>query len=263
MAQFVDIDTAKEFMKEALGKVSADELFQICEDLEEKSRFFQENLGREPITVLDEENLRAVFNRIFSIRRKTDRFLDTYGTDQLKVWITELLYGESPISERFSGFIRHLKDMESNIRYDVASELLHYTLPDHYWLWTRWIWDPKTETGSLPLVITEDYPLKVAGEGEGETYLRIGKALSFVRHVGEAAGFDVIGNNRFGVDAYLCSVYVVYVYTVLRMRMTQEFNKVMPGLAEFSRRLLGIYKQDAKSDPSQSDKTDVGNGIKN
>jgi len=26
------------------------------------------------------------------------------------------------------------------------------------------------------------------------------------------------------------------------MRMTQEFNKVMPGLPEFSRRLLGVYK---------------------
>ncbi len=261
MAQFVDIDTAKEFMKEALGKVSAGELFQICEDLEEKSRFFQENLSRESIAVLDPEKLRAVFKRIFSIRRKTDRILETYGADQLKGWITELLYGESSISERFSGFIRRLESMESNIRYDFASELLHYTMPDHYWLWTRWIWDPKTETGSLPLVITEDYPLKVEGEGEGETYLRIGKALSFVRHVGEAAGFDVIGNNRFGVDAYLCSVYVVYVYTVLRMRMTQEFNKVMPGLAEFSRRLLGIYKHDNNAGASQPGKTDVGNGI--
>jgi hypothetical protein len=36
---------------------------------------------------------------------------------------------------------------------------------------------------------------------------------------------------------------VVYVYTVLRLRMTQEFNKVMPGLPEFSRRLLGVYQK--------------------
>ena len=42
-------------------------------------------------------------------------------------------------------------------------------------------------------------------------------------------------------NCFLCSVYVVYAYTVLKMRMTQEFNKVMPGLPEFSRRLLGVY----------------------
>ena len=42
---------------------------------------------------------------------------------------------------------------------------------------------------------------------------------------------------------YLCCVYIVYAYTVLRMRMTQEFNKVMPGLPEFCRRLLGVHRK--------------------
>ena len=49
----------------------------------------------------------------------------------------------------------------------------------------------------------------------------------------------------FGTDVFLGCVYVVYVYMVLRMRMTQEFNKVMPGLSEFVRRLLGVYEKDA------------------
>jgi len=31
-------------------------------------------------------------------------------------------------------------------------------------------------------------------------------------------------------------------YTVLRMRMTQEFNKVVPDLPDLVRRLLGVYR---------------------
>jgi hypothetical protein len=72
--------------------------------------------------------------------------------------------------------------------------------------------------------------------------LKLGKAIAFIHHVGEAAEFEIFKNGPFAVDVYLSCVYVVYVYTVLRMRMTQEFNKVVPGLGDFSRRLLGIYK---------------------
>ena len=242
MAQFVDIDTAKEFMKEALEKVSAQELDQICADLERKSQFFQDKLGKERVDHLTEEELRSVLQRIFSVRRKRNKLLQVHSAPRLLGWISQLLYGEADVARRMEAFCNQLTDVDETIRYDLASELLHFTMPENYWLWTRWIWDPNTQTGSLPLVITEDYDLRA--NGIGQTYLRLGKALSFVRHVGEAAGFDVISNGPFGVDAYLCSVYVVYVYTVLRMRMTQEFNKVMPGLAEFSRRLLGIYKME-------------------
>ncbi len=52
-----------------------------------------------------------------------------------------------------------------------------------------------------------------------------------------------ISNTIFGTDVFLSCVYVIYVYTVLKMRMTQEFNKVMPQLPEFCRRLLGVRKK--------------------
>jgi hypothetical protein len=32
--------------------------------------------------------------------------------------------------------------------------------------------------------------------------------------------------------------------------MTQEFNKVMPGLPEFSRRLLGVYQKGKNLNPT-------------
>ena len=64
-----------------------------------------------------------------------------------------------------------------------------------------------------------------------------------MHEVGNATGFRKISQTIFGTDVFLSCVYVIYVYTVLRMRMTQEFNKVIPGLPEFSRRLFGIHKK--------------------
>ena len=77
--------------------------------------------------------------------------------------------------------------------------------------------------------------------------IEVGRAVAFVHEVGDAAGFQKISRNVFGTDVYLCCVYVVYAYTVLKMRMTQEFNKVMPGLPEFCRRLLGVHRRRQKS----------------
>ena len=132
--------------------------------------------------------------------------------------------------------------MPETLLCDLASELLHFTEPDTRWLWTRWMWDPRVGTGALPLVTMEEYDLH--GQNAGETYMKVGVAVAFVRATGEAAGFAKfgMGNSPFGIDVFLACVYAVYMYTTLRIRMTQEFNKVVPQLPELSRRLLGVWK---------------------
>jgi hypothetical protein len=126
------------------------------------------------------------------------------------------------------------------IRYDLAGELLHYTSPDRWWLWTRWMWDPHNETGALRLVTMDGYDLR--GRTLGETYLKVGEAVAFVNETAKAAGFQRPGSGLFGTTVYLALVYVVYMYTTLRMRMTQEFNQVIPEFPELSRRILGVYR---------------------
>ncbi len=116
---------------------------------------------------------------------------------------------------------------------------MHFADPERNWLWTRWMWDPKNKTGALPLVTTAAYDL--SGESAAEIYVKVCRAVAFVHEVGGAAGFQKISRTIFGTDVFLSCVYVVYAYTVLRMRMTQEFNKVIPGTLEFCRRLLGVH----------------------
>ncbi len=240
MSQVVDTESAKEFMKEALAKVSPDELNQICGQLERKSQLFRSWLGPEVLQNGQAPEMYKILRNIFSTRRKAQKLLETFSQASLSSWMRELLYGEQEIGQRFQAFCDHLDGVETPVRYDLASEVLHFTFPGRFWLWTRWMWDPKTRTGALPLVTTEEYEL--SSTTLGQTYVKVGEAVAFVHHVGEAAGFQTISRSLFGTDVYLGCVYVIYAYTVLRMRMTQEFNKVVPGLSEFVRRLLGVYR---------------------
>jgi hypothetical protein len=65
--------------------------------------------------------------------------------------------------------------------------------------------------------------------------------MAFVDATGKAAGFTSAGPGLFGTDVLLAAVYGVYMYTVLQMRLTREFNRVVPTLPDLVRRLLGVY----------------------
>ena len=65
---------------------------------------------------------------------------------------------------------------------DLGSEIRHLTDPDRYWLWTRWVWNPSTGTGALPLVVMEEIDLD--GGTVAETYRRVGLACAFLNDVG-------------------------------------------------------------------------------
>jgi hypothetical protein len=241
MAQVVDTNSAKEFMKEALDLVAGEELLKICQELEVKSQWFREKLAPQSIPRLSSAEYFSLLRRVFATRRKAEAILKQFRLEDLRDWTWELLYGDGDANTRFQSFVDRFDGLEDNVRRDFASEILHFTDPDKYWLWTRWMWDPKTRTGALPLVTYDSYDF--SGPTAGDIYMRVGEAVAFVHHVGEAAGFQTISRTIFGTDVFLSCVYVVYVYTVLRLRMTQEFNKVMPDLPEFSRRLLGVYRR--------------------
>ncbi len=241
MGQVVDTPSAEEFMREAMQKITLAELDAIEQEVAAKSGRFQQELAPGRIEQLGEEGWRSLFHMIFAVRRKAR---EVWSSD-LPGRVRDLLYGDADLSARFQSFTNTLSGLDANIRYDLASELLHYTRPDDYWLWTRWMWDPEQETGSLRLVTMDDFDLHAPTLGE--TYLRVGEALAFVNETGRAVGFTRIGDSQsaFGADVFLACVYTVYTYTVLRLRMTNEFNKVMPELPEMARRLLGVWDKKA------------------
>jgi len=244
-SQVVDTTSASEFMAETMEKVSTEELGRIVALLEIKSAEFSSRLA-EPgaARALDADELRGLLLLVFSARRKADAILSVVGPARLAAAIDDLLHGPLTLPERVLAFDDVVYADFPDQGFDLPGELLHFSFPDRYWLWSRWMWDPRTETGSLALVTADDYDL--FAPDRGAAYVRVGEAVTFVNGTGRQVGFTAFGGagrtDLFGADVFLACVYAVYMYTVLRLRMTQEFNKIVPELPDLVRRLLGVHR---------------------
>ncbi len=266
--QPVDTEVAQEFMRSTLEKIERVELNAIEAELQEKGRRLRAMIAPDVLPDLTKEQLRLILRAVFATRRRAHAIVKAIGAEEMKTAINNLLYEDATVDVRFQQFVDRLTGfvgdvrvlrprkssdsrakqsaeeaaLEENIFCDLASELLHFTSPVEYWLWTRWIWDPKAGTGAMPLVTMAEVDLH--GFAVGQTYLKLGIATAFVRETGRAAGFADFGTGPYGIDVFLACVYAVYMYTTLRLRMTQEFNKVVPQLPELIRRLLGVWKME-------------------
>lgn len=235
--QIVDTAAAQELMAEILERVGREDLEATAGRLGQKSEGFHRLLGDHRAASAPADDLRRVLRSIFSCRRHADEILAALGADRLGAAIEDLLDGPGAPGERIERFDAVLVEHPAP-GFDLPGELLHFTYPDRYWLWTRWMWDPRTETGALRLVTADEVDL--VGDGRGDTYLLVGQALAFVEETGKAVGFTTMGQGLLGTDVFLAAVYGIYMYTVLRMRMTQEFNRIVPPLPDLLQRLLGV-----------------------
>ncbi len=266
--QPVDTAAAQEFMVATLEQIARAELNAVEAELQEKGCRMRALVQSDALPSLTEDQVLRLLRSIFATRRRAREILAEVGPAGTKGAIQQLLYGSDTVDARFQQFVdamsgyfgdvrvlRPRKSSDSrakqnaeesalteNVFCDLGSELLHFTAPHQHWLWTRWLWDPKAGTGAMPLVTMEECDLH--GRTVGETYIKVGIATAFVKATGDAAGFSNLGTGPYGIDVFLACVYAVYMYTTLRMRMTQEFNKVVPPLPELIRRLLGVWKME-------------------
>jgi hypothetical protein len=231
----VDLESIQEFMREAQQQISDVEMHAIEHEARAKSERFRALLGTPGAARgMDRDGLRRVLRSVFPVRRRADSILNSLGPVELAVRVDDLLHGPEPLAARWPRFCDGLEGAA-----DLASELLHFTFPERWWLWTRWMWDPILDTGALRLVTTDATELRSADPVE--TYYRVGRAVAFVQETGAAAGIARFSSGGpFAVDVFLTCVYGVYLYTVVRIRMTREFNRFVPELPQLARRLLGI-----------------------
>lgn len=234
----VDAPSAVEFMREGLVKISEDDIGTVADLLARKRALLAPALERESLESGTAAAVRPILDRVFATRRRTDQLLVANGGPAVAAALLDLLHGRGGIDARFRAFDEALPAIEAPVRRDLAAECLHFSDPERYWLWSRWMWDPATRTGALPLVMVEEFDF--GGPDAGAIYLRVGAATAAVIGVADDLGFKRMRANPFVVDVYLAAIYGVYLYTVTRLRMTQEFNRVIPPLPDLVRRLLGV-----------------------
>lgn len=239
VGQVVDTPAAADFMGEILARLDRYELSAMTRDLGEKSNVFRSILGASRPERPTEVELRRVLRACFPSRRRTDDILAQVGPEALADGMDDLLSGTDGLEIRIARFDLLLVDFPE-VAVDLPWELLHLVQPERYWLWSRWMWNPRTDTGSLRLVTVDEVDLTADSRVAG--YERVGEALAMVHDTARAIEF--VDDGPFGTDVFLCCVYGIYMYTVLRMRMSQEFNRIVPELPSLTRRLLGIYHQE-------------------
>ena len=240
--EVVDSESALEFMKEATKLATSSDLEDLSERIARKAEFFGRMLEPEKLKRLTEDEFGLLVRQIFSIGRKSIRLNSANGFENLREQIQNLLNEDEKLDERFDAFVNGVRGVEEKMRINFAGELLHFSNPQQYWLWTNWSWDPDANTGALPLVVQEEVDL--LGDTPGETYMRVGQAMAQVRQAGQQRGFSNLGQGTYGVDVFLACVYAVYMYTVFRVKLSDEFNRILPNLPELTRRVLGVQKME-------------------
>ncbi|MBF8290150.1 MAG: hypothetical protein HW391_1118 [Chloroflexi bacterium] len=238
IADAVDAPSAVEFMREALVKISEEDIGTVADLLAHKHADMAPFLAADALAVANADAVRPILDRVFATRRRADELLVAAGGPVMAEAIRELVHGSGRVETRFSAFDAKLAAIEPAVRRDLAGECLHFFDPDRYWMWSRWMWDPEARTGALPLVMVEAFDFD--GADAGAVYLRVGAATAAVISTARELGFQRMGASPYAVDVYLAAIYGIYLYTITRLRMTQEFNRVIPQLPDLVRRLLGV-----------------------
>jgi hypothetical protein len=238
--EVVDSASAHEFLKQATQLASSGALEDTGRRLEQKARTVQEFLAPRALDALGAEGLKRLAGMMFGMRRQMALLLRGNDIADLRAEIAELVHGAGAGSARLGRFVERVHGIEQGWKVTLAAELLHYAQPSRYWLCSRWMWDPATRGGALPLVLQQGADL--GGATPAEEYENVGRAVAMVNAAGHAQGFADLGPGLFGTNVFLACVYAVYMYTVFRMKLSQEFNRILPELPELTRRILGVQR---------------------
>ncbi len=158
----------------------------------------------------------------------------------------ELLTGAASTPVRVAAFVEKLTALDTRLALELGTGLLHNISPKESWLWTRWLWDPTTGTGILPLLAGSSHNLLATNLADG--YARVGVVTAMSVKFGEGTGLwtgELMSNEKraqFANSAFLACAYSVYMYGSTSWRLSRDFNELLPSLPNMARRLLGLPK---------------------
>ena len=233
----------EETLQEALKQVSSDDVIAIADELAERhARLFP---GLRVDSAQWEPSFADIAAAVTHTRANAGTLTNYFAQGDFKIF-EDLLHGESPTPVRVAKFVEKLNALDTRLALELASGLLHNTSPNEYWLWTRWLWDPTTGTGILPLLAGSTHNLLADNLADG--YARVGAVTAMSMKFAEGTGLwtnELISNEKraqFANSAFLACAYNVYLYGTTSWRLSREFNNLLPSLPNMARKLLGLKK---------------------
>lgn len=233
----------QKMLQESLEQVSPEDVIEIADELAERhTRLFQ---GLEPASAKFASSFADIATAVTHTRANARTLTNHFAENDYKNF-SELLHGEAPPSVRVAAFVEKLDALDTRLALEFATGLLHNTSPSETWLWTRWLWDPTTGTGILPLLAGSVHNLVAENLADG--YARVGSVTAMSMKFGEGTDLftpDLMEDERrapFANSAFLACAYGVYMYGTTSWRLSRDFNELLPSLPNMARRLLGLPK---------------------
>ena len=230
-------------LHEALGQVSSTDLIAIADDLADRQGRLFAGLENDPTQLV--ASFEQIASAVTHIRANAKIIANHFLQSDTRPF-DELLRGEAPAPVRVASFVGKLNALDTRLALELATGLLHNTVPQNNWLWTRWLWDPTSGTGILPLLAGSTHNLLAANLADG--YARVGAVTAMSIKFAEGTGLwtdelvSIEKRARFANSAFLACAYSVYMYGTTSWRMSRDFNELLPSLPNMARRLLGLPK---------------------
>ena len=230
-------------LQDSLAQVAPEDVIAIADELaERRARLFSD---LEPASAKLASSFADIASAVTHTKANARTLSNYFAQSDFKLF-ENLLNGESPTPVRVSLFVEKLNALDTRLALELASGLLHNTSPNEYWLWTRWLWDPTTGTGILPLLAGSTHNLLADNLADG--YASVGAVTAMSMKFAEGTGLfvdELISNEKrsqFANSAFLACAYGVYMYGSTSWRLSRDFNELLPSLPNMARRLLGLPK---------------------
>lgn len=225
---------------EAVGGIE-----QFVEAVKLKSKVFQDLLGEGKAVSAGRDEFEQLAQLMATVRRRIARLIDAKGWPTLRSAIVALLDGAADTTiadNRIAAFVKTFGDgKDTRFVRDLASEILHNILPEHYPLMHRWVWDTKANSG----VIREIWH-DAQGGGDStdhilidvpdryETFLVLREELSQF-----LADNGVFRDMLWHVDLLCAQIYGDYINAQGGAWLKTEFGSTSDPL-EHTRRIIGL-----------------------
>ena len=247
-------------LQEALGQVSPEDVISLADELVDRRNRLFTQLESDPTKLAmsfadiaaavthTKANARIMINYLALESNGSPLRTQEHtpsGRPAFQMFV-ELLNSESPAPVRVAAFVEKLSALDTRLALELATGLLHNVFPKDNWLWTRWLWDPTTGTGILPLLAGSSHNLLATSIAEG--YARVGAVTAMSMKFAEGTGLwteELMSNTKralFANSAFLACAYAVYMYGSTSWRLSRDFNELLPSLPNMARRLLGLPK---------------------
>jgi hypothetical protein len=235
---------------------------RFAEAVRLKSTVFQELLGESKARSMTRAAFEEIVPLMATVRRRIAPLLDGRHWERTHAAIVALLQEahDTTIADqrvaRFESALRPVvsvpvgegrRGVSDRFLRDLAAELLHNTLPEHYPMMQRWVWDARANTGVLrqvwhdPTGAGEDVDHVVIDVLDGyETYLMLREELSQF-----LADNGVYRDMLWHVDLLCAQIYGDYVSAQGSAYLKADFAREGDPL-EHTRRILGLDRVGGK-----------------